>query len=35
MQIKITYKNETKKVKKPSDYENLVQQAQKAFGSLP
>jgi hypothetical protein len=32
-QIKVIYKNETKKFKKPNDYESLIQQTQKAFGS--
>lgn len=35
-QIKVIYKNETKKFKKPAEYENLHQQTVKAFGaSLP
>lgn len=33
VQIKVIYKNETKKLRKPNDYETLVQQTLKAFGS--
>lgn len=32
-QFKVTYKSETKKFKKPNDFEGLVQQTIKAFGS--
>ena len=32
-QIKVIYKNETKKFKKPADYETLQQQTLKAFGA--
>jgi len=32
-QIKVIFKNETKKFKKPADYESLIQQTVKAFGS--
>ena len=32
-QIKVIYKNETKKFKKPADYQSLIQQTLKAFGS--
>ena len=35
MQIKITFRNETKKVRKANDYENLVGQAKKSFADLP
>lgn len=34
--MKVTFRNETKKFKKPTDFNNLVQQTIKAFGpSLP
>ena len=32
-QLKVIYKNETKKFKKPADYQSLIQQTLKAFGS--
>jgi hypothetical protein len=32
-QVKVTYKNETKKFKKPSDYQSLLMQTVKAFGA--
>jgi hypothetical protein len=35
MQIKIIFKNETKKIKFTDTYDNLVQQTGKAFGDLP
>jgi hypothetical protein len=32
-QLKVTYKSETKKFKKPADFDGLLQQTLKAFGS--
>lgn len=32
-QVKVTFKNETKKFKRPSDFEGLLQQTIKAFGN--
>lgn len=32
-QLKVIFKNETKKFKKPAEYDLLLQQTQKAFGS--
>ena len=32
-QVKVTFKNETKKFKKPQSFEALVQSTLKAFGS--
>jgi hypothetical protein len=32
-QVKVTFKNETKKFKKPSDFDSLVQSTVKAFGA--
>jgi ribosomal protein L40E len=36
VQVKVIYKNETKKFRKPNDYDTLLQQTVKAFGpTLP
>jgi hypothetical protein len=35
MQVKLTYQNEIKKLRKPNDYESLKSQAMKAFADLP
>ena len=35
MQIKITFNNETKKLRKVNDYDNLRQQAEKSFNLDP
>ncbi len=34
MQIKITFRNETKKLRKTTEYSSLQAQAQKSFGDL-
>src|SRR3569833_2747102 len=35
MQIKLTFRNETKKIRKVQDYEGLVEQARKSFAEIP
>lgn len=35
MSIKLIYKNEMKKIKKPKDYEYMVDFSKRSFGNLP
>lgn len=35
MQIKLIYGTETKKIKRPKDYESLVNFSTRSFGNLP
>jgi hypothetical protein len=35
MQIKLIFRTEVKKIKKPSDYEALVDFSKRSFGNLP